>query len=194
MPSSAKGLLTWAQVEQRLIDAQHYWLTTVRPDGRPHVVPRWGVWLDGRFFYDGAPTTRHARNLRSNPHCSLNLESGWEAVIVEGTSAPTRADEDGLGRRLAEAYGKYAPGRLHARTGGVGRRGRWRAPGDHAGDRPGLVLLPDGHDPLRLLTEFSRGRAVIRGRQRRWLASATTKVFSTGRGLLPPCSLSMEKT
>ena len=33
----------------------------VRPDGTPHSVPRWGVWLDGRFWYDGAPTTRHTR-------------------------------------------------------------------------------------------------------------------------------------
>ncbi len=107
VPTSRKGLLTWAQVEERLIGALHYWLATVRPDGRPHVVPRWGVWLDGRFFYDGAPTTRHAQNLRENPHVTLNLENGWEAVIVEGTSEPTRADPDGLGARLAEAFGKY---------------------------------------------------------------------------------------
>jgi nitroimidazol reductase NimA-like FMN-containing flavoprotein (pyridoxamine 5'-phosphate oxidase superfamily) len=108
LPDSDEGLLSWAEVERRLMVAQHYWLATVRPDGRPHVIPRWGVWVEGRFFYDGAPTTRHARNLQANPHCTLHLESGWEAVIVEGTSAPTRADAGGLGTRLAEAYRKYA--------------------------------------------------------------------------------------
>lgn len=107
VPVSSKGMLTWAQVEQRLIESKHYWLATVRPDGRPHVVPRWGVWLDGRFWYDGAPTTRHAQNLRANPHVTLNLENGWEAVIVEGTSEPARAPADGLGARLSEAFGKY---------------------------------------------------------------------------------------
>jgi nitroimidazol reductase NimA-like FMN-containing flavoprotein (pyridoxamine 5'-phosphate oxidase superfamily) len=107
LPTSTKGLLPWAAVEERLVASLHYWLTTVRPDGTPHSVPRWGVWLDGRFWYDGAPTTRHALNLRTNPAVTLTLESGTEAVIVEGTSAPTRADADGLGSRLAEAFGKY---------------------------------------------------------------------------------------
>ncbi len=107
IPTSSTGLLTWTQVEQRLVAAQHYWMATVRPDGTPHVVPRWGVWVDGRFYYDGAPTTRHARNLAGNPACSLNLESGTETVIVEGTSVSTSAPADGLGARLSAAFEKY---------------------------------------------------------------------------------------
>lgn len=107
IPTTSKGLLAWSQVEEKLIAAQHYWLATVRPDGTPHVVPRWGVWLEGRFFYDGSPTTRHARNLVDNPGCSLNLESGTETVIVEGTAVPTSAPADGLGARLSAAYAKY---------------------------------------------------------------------------------------
>jgi len=107
IPTSSTGLLAWAQVEEQLIAAQHYWLATVRPDGTPHVVPRWGVWLEGRFFYDGSPTTRHARNLMDNPACSLNLESGTETVIVEGAAVPTSAPADGLGARLSAAYEKY---------------------------------------------------------------------------------------
>lgn len=107
LPASTEGLLHWAQVEERLVAARHYWLATVRPDATPHVVPRWGVWLDGRFYYDGAPTTRHARNLEHNPSCALHLEDGAEAVVVEGTCAATRADPDGLGGRLAEAFTKY---------------------------------------------------------------------------------------
>jgi len=107
LPSSTEGLLTWSDVEARLVAATSYWLATVRPDGRPHVVPRWGVWLDGRFWYDGAPSTVHARNLTANPACSLNLESGTEAVIVEGSSAPTRAPAETLGARIAAAFVKY---------------------------------------------------------------------------------------
>jgi len=107
LPATTEGMLAWPEVESRLVLAIAYWLATVRPDGRPHVVPRWGVWLDGRFWYDGSPETVHARNLALNPACSLNLENGTEAVIVEGTSSPTRADGDGLGGRLAAAYAKY---------------------------------------------------------------------------------------
>ena len=107
LPDASQGLLEWSAVEQRLEAAVHYWLATVRPDGTPHVVPRWGVWLTGRFFYDGAPTTRHARNVEQHPACTLHLESGAEAVMVEGTSTATRADPDDLGRQLAAAFAKY---------------------------------------------------------------------------------------
>ena len=92
LPESAGGLLAWSQVEAELVAAQHYWLASVRPDGRPHVVPRWGVWLDDKFFYDGSPATRHTRNVEVHPAVTLNLESGTRAVIVEGTSTATRAD------------------------------------------------------------------------------------------------------
>lgn len=107
LPTTTDGLLEWSAVEQRLVAARHYWLGSVRPDGTPHAVPRWGVWLDGRFWYDGAPTTRHALNLRTNPAVTLTLESGVEVVILEGTSEPTRADADGLGARLSAAFAKY---------------------------------------------------------------------------------------
>ena len=107
LPATTDGLLTWHAVEERLVAATNYWLATVRPDGRPHVVPRWGVWLDGRFYYDGSPATRHARNLTTNSACTLNLESGTEVVIIEGTSGPTSASTDPLGTRLAAAFGKY---------------------------------------------------------------------------------------
>ena len=43
LPEGDEGMLDWSQVRQRLVASKHYWLATVRPDGRPHVVPRWGV-------------------------------------------------------------------------------------------------------------------------------------------------------
>ncbi len=107
LPEGSDGLLTWAEVETRLRAAHHYWLSSVRPDGTPHAVPRWGVWLDGRFWYDGAPTTRHTRNVEQNPAVTLTLESGTEVVIVEGDSVATRAEPDPLGARLSEAFTKY---------------------------------------------------------------------------------------
>jgi hypothetical protein len=108
VPESTDGLLDWSQVEDRLVSATQYWMATTRPDGRPHVVPRWGVWLDGHLFYDGSPDTVHVQNLRQNPACALHLEDGWQAVVVEGTAFP--ADPPGLelGARIAEAIGtKY---------------------------------------------------------------------------------------
>lgn len=109
VPETTEGLLPWADVEVRLTAATEYWLATTRPDGRPHVVPRWGVWLDGRFWYDGSPRTRHARNLADNPSCALHLESGIDVVILEGRSRPSPPVSAARGTRLSDGFRhKYA--------------------------------------------------------------------------------------
>ncbi len=105
----AKALLPWSQVEKKLAEAGNYWLCTVRPDGRPHAIPKWGVWVDGKVYFDGSPETRHARNIAGNPEVIVHLESGAEAVIVEGTCTAAPKPTPELGRRLADAYAaKYA--------------------------------------------------------------------------------------
>ena len=108
VPITDDGLLEWASVEDRLRSAKHFWMATTRPDGRPHVVPRWGVWMDGRFWYDGAVDTIHVKNLNQNPECVLHLEDGREAVIVEGRSEAATPPDLELGTRLAaEISAKY---------------------------------------------------------------------------------------
>jgi nitroimidazol reductase NimA-like FMN-containing flavoprotein (pyridoxamine 5'-phosphate oxidase superfamily) len=103
-----KRLLAWEEVERELVEARHYWLCSVRPDGRPHAVPRWAVWVDGRIYYDGSPETRHARNIAHNPNVSVHLESGERAVILEGTSKEMKPAQE-LALRIAQEYGvKYA--------------------------------------------------------------------------------------
>ena len=115
VPTGDEAMLGWEQVVDRLVVSPQYWMATVRPDGRPHVVPRWGAWLDGHLWYDGSPETVHVRNLALNPACVLHLEDGWQCVVVEGTSAPADPPGVELGSRIAgafrEKYGAkgYAP-------------------------------------------------------------------------------------
>ena len=45
------GLLPWTWALERLQPARNYWLATTRPDGRPHVMPVWGVWVENRFYF-----------------------------------------------------------------------------------------------------------------------------------------------
>lgn len=96
--------LTWDWVTTRLTQSENYWLCSVRPNGHPHVVPLWGVFLDGKMYYDGSPETRHSRNIESNPHVSLHLENGTEAIMLEGTIGLAGKPSPELGQRLAEAY------------------------------------------------------------------------------------------
>jgi hypothetical protein len=35
-----------------------HWLATVRPDGRPHVMPVWAIWVDDAFYFVTGTTTR----------------------------------------------------------------------------------------------------------------------------------------
>ncbi len=41
----------WSRARDELADADLYWLSTVRPDGRPHVTPLLGVWLEGALYF-----------------------------------------------------------------------------------------------------------------------------------------------
>ncbi|RIK44191.1 MAG: pyridoxamine 5'-phosphate oxidase [Chloroflexi bacterium] len=77
-------LLPWEYVEERMRTAVNYWIGTVRPNGRPHVSPIWGIWHDGRFWFDGSPETRRGKNIAQNPHITVNLEDGTKVVIMEG--------------------------------------------------------------------------------------------------------------
>ncbi len=103
IPTSEEGLLPWSHVEQRLERAQNYWLATTRPDGRPHIKPVWGVWVEGALYFDGSPTSRWARNLAANPAIAVHLESGEDVAILEGTVEDLNTDAE-LGARVAAAY------------------------------------------------------------------------------------------
>lgn len=83
--SSANAVPTeWAQARGDLRDAEVYWLSTVRPGGRPHVTPLLGVWLDGALYFCTGSAERKARNLAQDPHCvlttgatSLTVSTSW---------------------------------------------------------------------------------------------------------------------
>lgn len=104
-------LLPWEQVETRLRASRNYWLATVRPNGRPHVTPLWGVWVDGALYLNGFPGARWARNLAANPAVTAHLESGDAVVIVEGTAEDVVTDAAVGARVVASWDAKY--GRLH---------------------------------------------------------------------------------
>jgi general stress protein 26 len=79
-----KGLLAWKDVEQQLAKAKNYWVATTRPDGRPHAMPVWGLWLDGVFYFSSDGSSRKARNIAASGRAVVHLESGDDAVIIEG--------------------------------------------------------------------------------------------------------------
>jgi nitroimidazol reductase NimA-like FMN-containing flavoprotein (pyridoxamine 5'-phosphate oxidase superfamily) len=95
----------WAEAREILDKADVFWLSTVRPDGRPHVTTLLAVWLDGALYFCTGAGERKARNLASNTHCVLttgcNVLEGLD-VVVEG-DAVMLSDEARL-RSVADRY------------------------------------------------------------------------------------------
>lgn len=112
LPEQETGLLPWVHAQGRLGAARIYWVATCYPDGRPHITPIWGVWMEDRFYFDGSPATRRARNLAQNPAITIHLNSdevGQDVVIVNGEAHELKAPALALRERLAAHYGeKYA--------------------------------------------------------------------------------------
>jgi hypothetical protein len=57
----------WETTRRVLETAQVFWLSTIRADGRPQVMPVVGVWLDGAMHFCTGPGRQKAINLRSSP-------------------------------------------------------------------------------------------------------------------------------
>lgn len=98
--------IPWAEAIRRLEKAEVYWLTTVRPDGRPHVTPLLSVWLDDTLYFCTGASERKAKNLGHNAHCVLttgcNMLSEGLDLVIEGDAALVE-DENTL-RRVADRY------------------------------------------------------------------------------------------
>ena len=93
VPASSDGMLPWSWALERFTRSHDYWLTTVRPGGAPHVMPVWGVWLDGAWYFSTGATSRKSRNLERNPKCVVCSENAQEAVILEGRAKRLKDDD-----------------------------------------------------------------------------------------------------
>jgi hypothetical protein len=96
----------WAEAERVLAEAELYWLTTVRRDGRPHVTPLVAVWVEGAMHFATGFGEQKAANLRSRPQVAITTgTNAWAHgldVVVEGRAVRVTASE--ALRRLADAY------------------------------------------------------------------------------------------
>jgi Pyridoxamine 5'-phosphate oxidase len=99
--SAAKG-------RRQLERAEVSWLSTVRPDGRPHVTPMVSVWLNGALYFSTGPTERKAKNLAKNSHCIIttgcNVLSEGLDVVVEGEAAMVKDKADTFAAKYAPPF------------------------------------------------------------------------------------------
>jgi nitroimidazol reductase NimA-like FMN-containing flavoprotein (pyridoxamine 5'-phosphate oxidase superfamily) len=104
---------SWEDTLEAIKQAEIFWISTVRADGRPHVTPLVAVWLDDALHFSTGPDEQKALNLAGNPHVALitganDWQSGLD-VIVEGEAA--RVTDAQQLDRLAAAWAQKWDGR-----------------------------------------------------------------------------------
>jgi Pyridoxamine 5'-phosphate oxidase len=100
--------LEWAPIQARLESgisqgpgtggpSRHTcWLTTINPDGSPHVTGIGASFVDGTFWFQSGERNRKAKNLDRDPRCALSVATEEFDLVVEGearqvTDPPTVA-------------------------------------------------------------------------------------------------------
>ena len=146
----------WEEVHRSLEDAQLFWLTTVRADGRPHVTPLVAIWLDGALHFGTGAEEQKAYNLRANQHVILTTGCNyWDRgldIVVEGDAV--RVIDHAKLQRLADAWARKWDG-------------QWQ------------YEVSDGH--LRLRSRAAGG-AAAEGGDAMVFSVAPTKVLAFGKG------------
>ncbi|CAM3087179.1 pyridoxamine 5'-phosphate oxidase [Mycobacterium intermedium] len=78
------------------------WLSTINPDGRPHVVPVGVIVSGSRWYFTSGPATRKSRNLTRDARCVISVATEPFDLVLEG-QADRVTDSDEL-RTAAEAF------------------------------------------------------------------------------------------
>lgn len=135
-PSASALVLSLVRLHDLLANARIVWLSTVRPDGRPHVVPTWFDW-DGeaitvftRLESQKVHNVRHEPRVmvaigRPDPTFEVELLEG-DAEVVDDRVATSRArpsarfaakyaDSFAVGGRTVEAFAAEYPHALRIR-------------------------------------------------------------------------------
>src|SRR5437588_5289958 len=102
--TALKGMLTWTAAQAILTSAPYLWIATTDPDGRPHIVQSWGVWVDGALYFEGSERTRWARNLARDPRVGFGMEAGHRTVYGEAKAEIIRGPDRKLATKIATAY------------------------------------------------------------------------------------------
>jgi nitroimidazol reductase NimA-like FMN-containing flavoprotein (pyridoxamine 5'-phosphate oxidase superfamily) len=78
------GHIPWTTIDAELRATRSIWLSTTRPDGRPHAIPLW-FWWDGRdVYFIAGRATQKAKNLAHRPYAVVHAGDGDDVVILEG--------------------------------------------------------------------------------------------------------------
>ena len=103
------------------------WLTTINPDGSPHVTAVGAVWDGDRLWFQTADRTRKAKNLVREQRCAVSVTLDGCDVVVEGTAEKVTDPDDVA--RIAEVWATRGGWPVRPDEHGTGITAPFNAPG-----------------------------------------------------------------
>jgi Pyridoxamine 5'-phosphate oxidase len=96
----------WPDAVALLKQAGLFWVSTVRPDGRPHVTPVVAVWMDGALYFTSGAGEQKSKNLAASRHCAVttgcNIWNEGFDIVLHGEAVVVR--DRPLLRQVAGAF------------------------------------------------------------------------------------------
>lgn len=81
------------------------WLTTINPDGLPHVTPVGFAQIDRVWYFTSGPGTRKSRNIAADPRCVVSVATHPFDLVIEGSAE--RVTEAAEVRSVAAAFAEH---------------------------------------------------------------------------------------
>ena len=79
-----RGFIPWNKIDNWLHAFRSIWVSTTRPDGRPHSVPVWYTWDGRNLYFISARNLQKSRNLAHQPWIVVHAGDGDDVIILEG--------------------------------------------------------------------------------------------------------------
>jgi PPOX class probable F420-dependent enzyme len=79
-----RGFIPWQYVDRTLQAQRSLWVSTTRPDGRPHAVPVWFTWDGHTLYFASDGSAQKVRNLEHQSWVVVHAANGDDAIILEG--------------------------------------------------------------------------------------------------------------
>ena len=130
----------------RMAATDSYWLATMRPDGRPHVLPVLEVWLDGALYVSAGYFASGTKDQADGACFVISIGGHALDPVVEGDAKPV-SDGDTL-RRVAAAYRARYGWPAGPRPGGFGDDGAGTLPYEVYEATPTTVISFDSESPF----------------------------------------------
>jgi hypothetical protein len=86
------GPLEWTRARDHLASGPGQpgnicFLTTTRPDGRPHAANVGAIWIDGDMYFTSGPGTQKSKNLAANPAAAFAIKAEGLDLVLNGEAS-----------------------------------------------------------------------------------------------------------